>query len=53
MTRIELEIKKDDMIKTTNAVARMRALTKSMTDSYVYIQQVVSFMVFDQENNYE
>lgn len=37
MTRMELEIKKDEMIKTTHAVSRMKSLTKAMTDSYNYI----------------
>ena len=53
MNRIELEIKKDEMIKTVHAVHRMKSLTKAMTDSYYYINQVVGFMVFDSESNIE
>lgn len=37
MNRIELEIKKDEVIKTVHAVHRMKSLTKAMTDSYRYI----------------
>jgi hypothetical protein len=52
-TRLELELKKDDMIKTNIAVNRIQRLTNMMTTSYSYITQVVGFMVFDQENAYE
>jgi hypothetical protein len=52
-TRLELELKKDEMIKTNIAVNRIQRLTNMMTTSYSYITQVVGFMVFDQENAYE
>jgi hypothetical protein len=37
MNRIELELKKDEVIKTTHAIHRMRSLTKAMSDSFNYI----------------
>jgi hypothetical protein len=51
--RLELELKKDDVIKTNLAVGRIQRLTQMMTTSYSYITQVVGFMVFDQDSLYE
>ena len=35
--RLELELKKDDVIKTNIAVGRIQRLTQMMTTSYSYI----------------
>ena len=51
MNQAEMDLKRDQLIPSSSAVARVQELHQLMNSSLTYTKRLVSFMVFDQEND--
>ena len=49
MHKAELDLKRDQLIPSSSAVARLQELHQLMNSSLMYTKRLVSFMVFEQE----
>ena len=46
-----MDLKRDQLIPSSSAVARVQELHQFMNSSLTYTKRLVSFMVFDQEHD--
>ena len=47
MSKAEMDLKRDQLIPSGSAVARMQELYACVTSSLMYTKRLVSFMVFE------
>ena len=51
MNSAEMDLKRDQLIPSSSAVARLQELHQLMNSSLLYTKRLVGFMVFDQEGD--